>query len=88
MSNYLDGMDGGKHNSDNTEHVDNMQTYSISLTFTDISAKNPLKAVKKILEWLEDANTMIYDVEDELTGNKFTVDLSEDDDNAVLPNNG
>lgn len=87
MANYLDGMDGGKHNSDNTEHVDNMQTYSISLTFTDISADNPLKAVKKILEWLEDANTMIYDVKDELTGNKFTVDLSEDDDNAVLPNN-
>jgi hypothetical protein len=87
MANYLDGMYGGKHNSENTEHVDNMQTYSISLTFTDISADNPLKAVKKILEWLEDANTMIYDVKDELTGNKFTVDLSEDDDNAVLPNN-
>jgi hypothetical protein len=87
MANYLDGMDGGKHNSDNTEHEDNLQTYSISLTFTDIQADNPLEAVKKILDWLEDANTMIYDVEDELTGNKFTVDLSEDDDNAVLPNN-
>ena len=83
MANY---MDGGKHNSDNTEHEDNLQTYSISLTFTDISANNPLEAVKKILDWLEDANTMIYDVEDELTGEKFTVDLSEDDDNAVLPN--
>ena len=70
--------------TDNTE--DNLQTYSISLTFTDISADNPLEAVKKILDWLEDANTMIYDVEDELTGDKFTVDLSEDDDNAVLPN--
>lgn len=88
MANYLDGMDGGKHNSDNTEHVDNMQTYSVSLTFTDIQAKNPLEATKKILEWIyDDANTMIYDVEDELTGDKFTVDLSEDDDNAVLPNN-
>jgi hypothetical protein len=86
MANYLDGMDGGKHNSDNTEHEDNLQTYSISLTFTDIQADNPLEAVKKILDWLEDANTMIYDVEDELTGEKFTVDLSEDDDNAVLPN--
>lgn len=87
MSNYMDGMDGGKHNSDNTEHEDNLQTYSISLTFTDISANNPLEAVKKILDWLEDANTMIYDVEDELTGEKFTVDLSEDDADAVLPNN-
>ena len=87
MSNYMDGMDGGKHNSDNTEHEDNLQTYSISLTFTDISANNPLEAVKKILDWLEDANTMIYDVEDELTQEKFTVDLSEDDADAVLPNN-
>ena len=88
MANYLDGIDGGKHNSDNTEHIDNAQTYSVSLTFTDIQAKNPLEATKKILKWIEeDANTMIYDVEDELTGNKFTVDLSEDDEDAVLPNN-
>ena len=34
MATILDGMNGGKHNSDNTEHVDNMQTYSVSLTFT------------------------------------------------------
>jgi hypothetical protein len=88
MANYLDGMNGGKHNSDNTEHVDNAQTYSVSLTFTDIQAKNPLEATKKILKWIEeDANTMIYDVEDELTNEKFTVDLSEDDADAVLPNN-
>lgn len=87
MATILDGMNGGKHNSDNTEHVDNMQTYSVSLTFTDIQADNPLEAAKTILKWLVDAETMIYDVEDELTGNKFTVDLSEDDDNAVLPNN-
>jgi hypothetical protein len=30
---------------------------------------------------------MIYDVEDETTGEKFSVDLSEDDEDAVLPNN-
>ena len=87
MSNYLDGMNGGKHNSDNTEHVDNTQTYSVSLTFTDIDAKNPLEATKKILNWLSEADAMVYDVTNELTLEKFTVDLSEDDDNAVLPNN-
>ena len=87
MANILDGMDGGKHNSENTEHVDSLQTYSISLTFTDIQADNPLEATKKIIEWIkDDANTMIY-VEDELTGNKFTVDLSEEDEDAVQPNN-
>jgi hypothetical protein len=87
MSNYMDGMDGGKHNSDNTEHVDNTQTYSVSLTFTDIDAKNPLEATKKILKWLSEADAMVYDVTNELTQEKFTVDLSEDDADAVLPNN-
>ena len=87
MSNYMDGMDGGKHNSDNTEHVDNTQTYSVNLTFTDIDAKNPLEATKKILNWLSEADAMVYDVTNELTQEKFTVDLSEDDADAVLPNN-
>lgn len=87
MANYTDGMKGGKHNSDNTEHVDNTPTYKVTLTFEGVDAKNPLEATKKILKWLEDANTMTYDVEDELTGNKFTVDLAEDEEDAVLPNN-
>jgi hypothetical protein len=87
MANYLDGMNGGKHNSDNIE-VSTKKSYSVSLTFTDIMAKNPLEATKKILKWIEeDANTMIYDVIDEETNDKFTVDLSEDDEDAVLPNN-
>ncbi len=64
------------------------KSYSVSLTFTDILAENPLEATKKILKWIEeDANTMIYDVIDEETNDKFTVDLSEDDEDAVLSNN-
>jgi serine protease inhibitor len=64
------------------------KSYSVSLTFTDILAENPLEATKKILKWIEEnANTMIYDVIDEETNDKFTVDLSEDDEDAVLPNN-
>ena len=82
----MDGMDGGKHNSDNTEHVDNQPTYKVTLTFEGVDAKNPLEAAYIVQQWLEDAKTMIYDVEDELTGNKFTVDLAEDDKDAVLPN--
>jgi hypothetical protein len=85
MANYLDGMDGGKHNSDNIEHKDRNTTFTVNLTFTDIDAKNPLEAVNTIIEWLEDARTMVYDVTDELTGEKFTVDLSEADEDAVLP---
>lgn len=76
-----------KHN-ENMEHVDNRPTFKVSLTFTDIDAKNPLEATKKILKWIEDgANEMIYDVENEITNDKFTVDLSEEDEDAVLPNN-
>ena len=90
MSNYLDGIEGGKHNSDNTETSISPKTFSVSISFTDMVAKNPLEAAKKACKWLlenEDAKNMIYDVEDEITGEKFSVDLSEDDENAVLPNN-
>jgi hypothetical protein len=88
MSNYLDGIDGGKHNSNNVETSITPKTFEVSLTFTDISAKNPLEATKKILEWIkDDAEYMIYDVKDEINGSKYTVDLSEKDEDAVLPNN-
>ena len=87
MATILDGMDGGKHNSDNIEVSVNTRSYSVSLTFTDIDAKNPLEATKKILGWLSKADAMIYDVVDEITNEKWTVDLSEDDEDAVLPNN-
>lgn len=68
--------------------MENNTTYTVSLTFTDIDAKNPLEATKTILKWIEDGgNKMIFDVIDETTNDKFTVDLSEDDEDAVLPNN-
>ena len=89
MANYLDAMEGGKHNSDNTE-TSRIKTFTVSITFTDMIAKNPLEAAKKACNWLlenEDAKNMIYDVTDEVTNNKFTVDLSEEDEDAVLPNN-
>ncbi len=87
MANYMDGMDGGKHNSDNIEHVDNQPTFTVSLSFQGIDAINPLEAAYTIQQWLEeDAKTMTYDVTNELTGEKFTVDLSEPDEDAVLPN--
>ena len=65
------------------------KTFTVSVSFTDMTASDPLEAAKKACEWLlenEDAKGMIYDVEDETTGDKFTVDLSESDENAVFPN--
>ena len=85
MANVLDGMEGGKHNSDNIEVT--TPTFEVVLRFTDIDAKNPLEATKKILKWLSEADAMIYEVENEETHEKWTVDLSENDEDAVLPNN-
>ncbi len=67
---------------------DEGQTYTVTLTFEGIDAKDPLSATKQVLKWIQDgADKMIYDVENELTGDKFTVDLSEEDEDAVVPNN-
>lgn len=64
------------------------ETYTVSLTFTDIDSKNPLEAVKKIIGWIKDdgVDHMIFDVTGEISNNKFTVDMSEEED-AVLLNN-
>ena len=41
---------------------------------------------KTIAKWCKDANTFTYDVVDEETGEAFSVDLLENDEDAVLPN--
>lgn len=63
------------------------KTYTVSLTFTDIQADSPLEATKQIVKWIEDGvNEMIFDVTDEETNDKFTVDL-DGEEPTVLPNN-
>jgi hypothetical protein len=63
-------------------------TYAVTVTFDLISASNPLEASKKVSEMLKKvSHELIYDVENELTGQKYTVDLSESDKDAVSPNN-
>jgi hypothetical protein len=53
-----------------------------------VQAENPLEAAKEANRLaFNEGDTFIYDVEDEETGEKFTVDLSENDEDAVLPNN-
>jgi hypothetical protein len=64
--------------------------YNITLGgFSAQEGENPLDATKRFVEYLKDCNLneLIYDVEDEETGEKFTVDLSENDEDSVLPNN-
>ena len=67
-----------------------VKQYSITLGgFTAQEGENPLEATKRFVKFLQETNLneLVYDVEDEVTGEKFTVDLSEDDEDAVLPNN-
>ncbi len=65
-----------------------MGSYTVTLEI-QISANSPLEAAKTLAKWLkEDSDTYIYDVvNDDDTQEKFSVDLSEDDEDAVLPNN-
>jgi hypothetical protein len=59
--------------------------YTVSVTLDTQGANNPLDAAKKACEMLMlDGDTFIYDVQDDETGEKFTVDLSEE---TVLSDN-
>jgi hypothetical protein len=88
MATYMDGAEGGKHNSDNSESKSQIKSYTVELVFECVTAKDPYEAAQTVCGWLTaGASDMIYDIEDEDTGEKFTVDLAELDDDAVLPNN-
>jgi hypothetical protein len=53
-------------------------SFTVSLTFEGITSNNPLEAVKTAVKWInEGVNEMTFDVTDEITNEKFTVDLSE-----------
>lgn len=67
------------------------KSYTVTLGgFNYIREDNPLDAAKNLARFLCDIdcpNRLVYDVIDEQTGEKFTVDLAEEDEDAVLPNN-
>lgn len=78
----------GKHDSDNIESNNVATTFKVSLTFEDVTANSPKEAVDKIVKWIkEGVDEMIFDAENEINGEKWTVDLSEDEEDQVLPNN-
>lgn len=63
-----------------------MNQYTVSLTFDVIKGNTPQEAVENFIKNFESfKNHSIYDVQDNSTNEKFTVDLSEDEDNQVLP---
>ena len=71
------------------------QRFTITLELESFEAKTPLEAVQEALrlmleyeEGKQSCETMIYEVTDNITGEKFTVDMAEEnDEDKVLPNN-
>ena len=64
--------------------------YTITLGgFSSQEGETPLEATKRFVEFLNtcNLNELIYDVEDDETKERFIVDLSENDEDAVFPNN-
>jgi hypothetical protein len=90
VSDEISNITGFCHYGFEIKLIDNT-TFTVRLEFTDIDAKNPLEAVKKILCWINNtdeiggAETFIYDVINEETSEEFTVDMSEKEEDAVLP---
>lgn len=69
------------------------QRFTVTLKLESFEAKTPLEAAQEalrlMLEWEGDKQScenMIFDVTDNITGEKFTVDMAEEN-NQVLPNN-
>jgi hypothetical protein len=68
------------------------QRFTVTLELESFEAQTPIEAVKEILRLMlehEDGKQacegMIYVVTDNLTNKKVSVDMSEDDENKVLP---
>lgn len=68
----------GKHDSDNAESNNVATTFKVSLTFEDVIAKSPKEAVDKVVQWIkEGVDEMIFDAENEISNEKWTIDLNE-----------
>ena len=64
--------------------------YNITLGgFSAQEGENPLDATKRCVELLKvcNLNELVYNVEDDETNDMFTVDLSENDEDAVQLDN-
>ena len=53
----------------------------------EIDADTPLEAAKTLKEWMEDDTNFVYVVQNSETKEIVSVDLAEDDEDAVLPYN-
>jgi hypothetical protein len=64
------------------------KSYTVSITIIGRKCETPLEAVNEMVMILNDeARYLTYDVVDEDTHEKFTVDLNEEEGDETLPNN-
>ena len=78
--------------SETPDEQSTSQRFTITLELESFEAQTPIEAVKEVLRLMlehEDGQQvcegMIYVVTDNLTNKKVSVDMSEDDENKVLP---
>lgn len=62
-----------------------MATFKVIYENELYSAENPLDAAKSVRKDIIDGEALMFTVINEQTGEKFSVDLFEDDEDAVLP---
>jgi len=61
-----------------------MAHYKVVLEI-EVDADSPLAAAQTVQSWLREGDFQYYVQEDEENGKVFSVDLTEDDEDAVLP---
>ena len=60
-----------------------MKTYTVKFSINAVNGETPLDVAKTITDWIAEKN-MQFTVQDEETKECFTVDLAEEDVDAVL----
>ncbi len=61
-----------------------MPQFTVVISITNMEAENPLEAARLARQWATE-DPMVYDVCNEETGEMYTVDLAEPDEDAVQP---
>lgn len=64
-----------------------MENFGVSIRFDCVNSNGPLEAAKKVSQWLESGDGIIFDVINEKTNETVSIVLSEENENSVLPNN-
>ena len=87
MANYLDGMEGGKHNSDDCIATPSKMKTKRVVFEIEVEAETNVEAAKTVQEWLQEdtcQNWQFY-VQDAETKEVVSIDLDEDESCMELP---